>query len=382
MSHGVESLSASPASVRASSAGAAADRKDRPPRPSPAEAIPPPLLMIGNFLSGARGTRGVCEELATRLSAAGWRVVTTSSRSGRVARLVDMLGTVFRRRRDYRIAQVDVYSGAAFLWAELTCAVLRRLGKPYVLTLHGGNLPTFARHRPRRVRRLLIGAHAVTSPSGYLSEQLQWLRPDVRLLSNALDIAQYPFRPRSALRPHLVWLRAFHALYRPAAAPEVLGLVLKRFPDARLTMIGPDKGDGSLEATREAARALGVLDRIRFPGSVPKTDVARWLAEEDIFLNTTSVDNTPVSVLEAMACGLCVVSTDVGGLPYVVSHESDGLLVPAGDVQAMADAVQRLLSDPLLAERLSRNARVRAEAQDWSVVLPRWESLLRSAAWK
>lgn len=381
MSRAVESLRVPP-EARASAAPAPGDRENRRPAALSAEATPPQLLMIGNFLSGARGTRGVCEELAARLSAAGWSVVTTSSRSGRLARLVDMIGTVLRRRRDYRIAQVDVYSGPAFLWAELTCALLRLLGKPYVLTLHGGNLPTFARRLPRRVRRLLASAHAVTSPSGYLSEELKSLRPDVRLLPNALEIAQYPFRQRRVLRPHLVWLRAFHALYRPAVAPEVLAHILKGFPDARLTMIGPDKGDGSLEATREAARALGVLDRIRFPGSVPKADVARWLVEEDIFLNTTSVDNTPVSVLEAMACGLCVVSTDVGGLPYVVGHESDGLLVPPGDVQVMADAVQRLLSDPLLAERLSRNARVRAEAQDWSVVLPLWEALLWSAAWK
>lgn len=380
MSRRVESLN--PPGVPESAAGAALDRDERRLAPARAEASPPELLMVGNFLSGTRGTRGVCEELALRLSSAGWTIATTSSRPGRFARLLDMLGTVLRRRHDYRVAHVDVYSGAAFLWAELTCALLRRLRKPYVLTLHGGNLPAFARRRPGRVRRLLAGARAVTSPSGYLSEKLNWLRPDVRLLPNALDVAQYTFRPRSALRPRLVWLRAFHALYRPELAPEVLARLLERYPDARLTMIGPDKGDGSLEATRDVARRLGVLDRIRFPGAVPKSDVARWLAEEDIFVNTTSVDNTPVSVLEAMACGLCVVSTDAGGLPYVIDHESNGLLVPAGDAEAMTGAIHRLLSDPVLAERLSRHARDRAEREDWSVVLPLWESLLRSAAWR
>jgi glycosyltransferase involved in cell wall biosynthesis len=359
---------------------AAMARREGPP--AAAEAQAPGLLMIGNFLSGSGGTRGVCEELAARLSAGGWKVVTASSRPGRLARLLDMLVTVVGRRRDYRVAQVDVYSGAAFLWAELTCALLRLLGKPYVLTLHGGNLPAMARSRPRRVRRLLSSARAVTSPSGYLSESLEWVRSDVQVLPNALDVSRYPFRLRSAPQPRLVWLRAFHGLYRPVRAAEVLAIVRERFPEARLTMIGPDKGDGSLAATREAAGKLGVLDRIDFPGAVPKADVPRWLGEGDVFLNTTSVDNTPVSVLEAMACGLCVVSTDVGGLPHVVTHESDGLLVGGEDAQGMAAAVQRVLSDPALAERLSRNARARAQARDWSVVLPRWESLLRSAAWK
>src|SRR2546430_1648488 len=104
----------------------------------------PKLLLIGNFLSASIGTRGVCEELAGRLAAPGWSILTTSSKPGRVARLADMLATVWNRRRDYDAAQVDVYSGAAFFWAEAVAFALRRAGKPYVLTLHGGALPDFA----------------------------------------------------------------------------------------------------------------------------------------------------------------------------------------------------------------------------------------------
>jgi glycosyltransferase involved in cell wall biosynthesis len=102
----------------------------------------------------------------------------------------------------------------------------------------------------------------------------------------------------------------------------------------------------------------------------------------DIFLNTTNVDNTPISVIEAMACGLCVVSTNVGGLPYLLENEEDALLVAPGDPEAMATAVRRLLTDAELAERLSRNARRKAEQFDWSVILPRWQALLRLAAKK
>jgi glycosyltransferase involved in cell wall biosynthesis len=100
------------------------------------------------------------------------------------------------------------------------------------------------------------------------------------------------------------------------------------------------------------------------------------MSQGDIFLNTTNVDNTPVSVLEALACGLCVVSTDVGGIPYLLEHEEDALLVPPDDAEAMAAAVRRVLTEPGLAERLSRNARKKAEGFDWSVVLPQWERLL------
>jgi glycosyltransferase involved in cell wall biosynthesis len=140
-------------------------------------------------------------------------------------------------------------------------------------------------------------------------------------------------------------------------------------------MVGPDKGDGSFEKTMEAANLLGVKDRIEFPGLVPKNDVPHWLNKGDIFLNTTNVDNTPVSVIEAMACGLCIVSTNVGGIPYLLEDGVDALLVPPEDPEAMANAVKRILTDPQLAASLSANARKKAEAFSWEKVLPMWEAL-------
>jgi glycosyltransferase involved in cell wall biosynthesis len=336
----------------------------------------PGILLVGNFLSGAGFTRGVCEDLAERLTEAGWSVITTSHKPARLPRLADMVVTAWRRRHEYAVAQVDVYSGPSFLWAEAVCWVLRRAGKPYVLTLHGGALPAFARRWPGRVRRLLRSAAAVTTPSRYLWEQMRLYRPELRLLPNPLDIGRYPFAPRQRPQPRLVWLRAFHRIYNPTLAPRVVALLAREFPNVHLTMVGPDKGDGSLQATQHLAVELGVAGRIAWLGGVLKADVPVWLSQGDIFLNTTNVDNTPVSVLEALASGLCVVSTDVGGIPYLLEHEEDALLVPPDDPEAMAAAVRRVLTEPGLAERLSRNARKKAEGFDWSVVLPQWEKLL------
>ncbi|MEW6716798.1 MAG: glycosyltransferase family 4 protein [Chloroflexota bacterium] len=335
------------------------------------------ILLIGNFLSHAGFPRGVCEDLSERLQKTGWDVITTSHKPGRLPRLFDILTTIWRKRDLFSVAHVDVFSGLAFFWAEASCWLLRRLNKPFSLTLHGGNLPLFACRWPGRIHRLLVSAAAVTTPSNYLVEAMRSYRQDIRLIPNPIDLAAYPFRLRFRPKPRLIWLRSFHSIYNPVLASRVLAALLPHFPNTTLTMIGPDKGDGSLQKTLEVACKLNVMEHIRFVGGVPKVDVPLWLNQGDIFINTTNMDNFPVSVIEAMACGLCIVSTDVGGIPCLLKDEHDALLVPPNNPLEMASDIRRILTEPGLAERLSLNARHKSEQFDWKVILPQWESLFR-----
>ena len=337
------------------------------------------ILLVGNFLSEAMVYGSVGEDLARRLTARGWAVEMTSRRLGRVARLLDMVGTVVARRNHYEVAHVDVFSGPAFLWAEAACFALRRVRKPYALTLRGGNLPAFAQRWPGRVRRLLGSARAVTSPSRYLLEQMRPYCGAIRLLTNPLEVGGYPWSVRSKPGRGLVWLRAFHEIYNPSLVPAVIAQ-LSDIPDLHVFMVGPDKGDGSLQRAKQRADVLGVRGRITFPGPVPKTAVPEALNRGDIFLNTANIDNTPTSVLEAMACGLCVVSTNVGGIPYLLDDGNDALLVPPDDAVAMAGAVRRILQEPGLASRLSAGGRRKVESFDWALLLPRWEELFQELA--
>ena len=119
---------------------------------------------------------------------------------------------------------------------------------------------------------------------------------------------------------------------------------------------------------------------MRLVDGVPKKEVAQWLGQGDIFLNTASIDNAPVSVTEAMACGLCIVSTNVGGIPYLLQHEKTALLVPPADPEAMAQAIRRIIAEPELARQLSENAQREAQRFDWRAILPEWEALFRQVA--
>ena len=153
-----------------------------------------------------------------------------------------------------------------------------------------------------------LGSHRDDTFS-YLQHAMAPYCSELRLLPNPLDLTAYRFVPRDKPQASLIWLRAFHKIYNPSLASDAVARLVREFPTLSLTMIGPDKGDGSFSAALQRAIELGVADRIRFMGGIAKATVPQWLSQADIFLNTTNIDNTPVSVLEAMACGLCTIST-------------------------------------------------------------------------
>ncbi|PJF38129.1 MAG: glycosyl transferase family 1, partial [Phototrophicales bacterium] len=155
----------------------------------------------------------VCEDLAHQLMLNGWSVLTTSTNPHRLPRLVDMLNTVWHKRHQYELAQIDVYSGLAFFWAEAVAWALRRAKKPYILTLHGGNLPKFSRRWPYRFKLLLQSATAITTPSRYLIEQINLSGSKFWYLPNPLKLSNYTFCERYSTQPKLIWLRAFHDIY-------------------------------------------------------------------------------------------------------------------------------------------------------------------------
>lgn len=284
--------------------------------------------------------------------------------------------------KKYDVAIVEVYSGRSFIWVELVSYSLKLLRKPFILSLHGGNLPSYARSQKHRVNRVLQSASAVTSPSNYLKHNLSPYRDDIIVLPNAIALSKYKFRQRNQIEPKLIWLRAFHKIYNPMLAVYVVASLRKEFPKIRLIMVGPDKHDGTLAKTIELSKQLGVSGIIEFKGAINKADIPPLLNQSDIFLNTSDIDNTPVSVIEAMASGLCIISTNAGGITYLLKHEEDSLVVNKNDSPAMAAALRRILSERATASQLSINARKKAESFDWSVVLPQWEILLAKASSK
>ena len=138
-------------------------------------------------------------------------------------------------------------------------------------------------------------------------------------------------------------------------------------------MVGPEK-DGTMQKCRLYAEKHKLP--VTFPGKLKKKQWAARSIDYDIFINTTNIDNTPRSGLEAMALGLAIVSTNVGGMHYLVEDGKDGLLVPQKDVAAMTAAVKHIVEHPQESREMVLNARQKVTSFDWEVVKEKWNKLL------
>ena len=339
----------------------------------------PRILFVGPMLGRHPGwVPNPAEELAPRLAASGYPCQLVSDRAGRFARLADILGTILKQRRQTDVVCLQVYSGSSFLVSDLASLLARGLRLPVVMVLHGGGLPSFIEQHPSWTTRVLHRATLLVVPSYYLGESLANRCFSCRVIPNAIDLESYPYRHRASVKPSLLWMRTFHEVYNPCLAVETLQHLKKFYPDARLTMAGQDKG--MLEPVKQRVHELNLADSVRFVGFLDLQGKQREFAEHDIFLNTNRVDNMPVSVMEAAAAGMPIVATAVGGVPYLLHDGETGLLTADNDPAAMANAVERILTQPELAGRLSQNARCKAEQLDWSAILPEWEAVFRELA--
>ena len=337
------------------------------------------VCVIGSLVGRNPGhvtTQG--EILTELLERSGHRVIAASSAPGRVRRFGEIVTLLWTHRRSIDVLLLQVYSGRSFIIDDIASLLGRMFDQHIVMHVHGGGIPDFVTRYPRWTRRVLERADLVVAPTRFLGNALSPTCRSVRVIPNVIEIESYPYRPRRAVRPRLLWMRSFHDVYNPRLAVEVLARVRQRIPDATLVMAGQDKG---LEgAVREAVRLRGLDAAVRFPGFLGFDAKRREGMAADIFLNTNRVDNTPVAVIEACAMGLPVVTTDVGGLPYLLTHRETGMLAPNGSVGALADAVVELVQTAALAERLSVGGRALAEQCSWSRVEGIWNDVLRGWA--
>lgn len=298
----------------------------------------------------------------------------TSRKQNQVLRLLEIIKVCLFG--SYHKIQIDTYSGKAFIIAEVASFIARLRGIKPILTLHGGMLPEFYQKNDTLIKKVFNRASSIQTPSLYLKEFFQQNGIHIKYLPNPIYLENFQYNRDNVKPQSLLWVRAFTPIYNPDLAVKTLFEVQKQYPGTTLTMVGPDKG--LLSKTKELINKLGLNTSINIVGPVNNDQLYKYYQAHEVFLNTTSYESFGVAVAEAAACGIPIVSTKVGEIPYLWQHGENMLQVDGFDAKKFADEVIKLFETKELALRISKNARIKAETFDWEKIKLKWQELLSS----
>ena len=266
---------------------------------------------------------------------------------------------------------IHIFSASyfSFLLAPAPAIVVARLfGKRIVLNYHSGEAEDHLRRWPRTSIPMLKKADEIVVPSPYLVRVFAKFGLPAKAIFNVIDFDQLIFRERETLRPLFLSNRNFEAHYGVDVVLRAFAIIQQRFPDAALKVAGDGPGR---EMLHELAAELQ-LRNVEFVGMVTRERMAELYNEADCFLNGSRVDNQPLSILEAFASGLPVVTTNAGGIPDVVTDGVTALMVEKDDHEALAHNAIALLEQPELAPRLINAGRNECRRYTWEAVRNEW----------
>jgi len=271
----------------------------------------------------------------------------------------------------YDVVHVFSASYASFLLAPLPAMLAGRLlGRRVVLHYHSGEAPDHLANWGAFVHPWLKLADEIVVPSVYLRDVFAEFGYEARVIPNIVNLTVFDYRERKPLLPRLLSTRNLERHYRVDIVIEAFAQYQAVNDKATLTIAGY----GSEEPRLRAMAAQLTSGGVRFVGRVSPEWMPKLYADCDIYLNASEVDNQPVSILEAFASGMPVISTPTGDIASMVKDGETGLIVPPTAPAAMARAIQETLDRPDRARHMAEEAHNTLERFSWSAVRESWRS--------
>ncbi|MBA7472576.1 D-inositol-3-phosphate glycosyltransferase [subsurface metagenome] len=276
--------------------------------------------------------------------------------------------------RHIEIIHAHACSYGGFLPVILAVMVGKPFGKKIVMTYHGGAAKDFLQRYGFIVKPFLKRVDKIIGPDGFLRDIFNEFGFKAESIPYISDTGGFYYKERGKVKPKLIVVRHLEEIYNIPCALKAFKIVKERYPQAKLKIVG----SGSLEnKLKSQVEQMGLSD-VEFTGQVKYEDMPQTYQSCDILVNPTDYDIMPLTILEPFRCGLPVVSTNAGGIPYFVRDGENGLLVNRDDHVAMAEKTCYLLENPEVARRLARNGKKTAESCSWESVKPKYASLYGS----
>lgn len=318
------------------------------------------ILLIGNYREEVGGISGQMALLQKHLRAEGHTADIFSTKGSVLHRLLAPI-RLSTRAKQYDVVHIHCCSNWGFLPAVVGIMAARGKGPRIVLTYHGGGAEKFFAKHPKLVTRWLRRTDQNIVLSGFLAQVFDKHQIPYTVIPNIIELDGSHYRQRTPLQPHFICTRAHEAIYNIPCILRAFQQVQQQLPSATLTLVG----DGTERASLEALADQMGLHNVTFTGRVPNNEIYAHLDHADILLSSPTVDNMPVSLLEAMNAGLLVISSRVGGVPYIVRNGRDGLLFESDNDHELATKMLWSIQNQTVAQAIVRQAQKTVDQYHW-----------------
>ena len=321
------------------------------------------VLLIANYKPGTGGISGQVEKLHAYLDKEGVVNVVFSTK-GSLAYRIQVPFKLLKVAKDYDVLHVHTCSHWGFITTVLGVWAGKRLKKKVVVTYHGGGAEQFFSRHPRLVKKYLCQTDANIVLSGFLGNVFDKFQIPFTVIPNIVELEEGRFCPRATIEPKFISIRTLSPLYNIECIIKAFKVVKKACPSARLTIVGDGPSRDSLE---QFVRSESIQD-VTFVGRVDNARIYEYLNQSDIMLSAPRIDNMPVSVLEGFNAGLLVISSNVGGVPYMIEDEVNGLLFESNNSMALAEKMMWALSHQDESHNMIDNAKEAVKLYSWECV--------------
>jgi len=298
------------------------------------------ILLIANYKPSVGGISGQIE-ISLEYFNDNINQIDLFNTKDNILKRILMPFVLFIKGRKYDIFHIHGCSFFGFFPIVIGVMIGKLLKKKIIITYHGGELYEFINKYKTKVIYFLNKADIITVPSKYLQNILNNNSIKSKYLPNIIRDDNVYFKKREKLKPILIVTRTLDEVYNIPLSIMAFKDLKKVVPDAKLKIVG----DGKLKNEILELVKKENIDDIEFIGRVPNSKIGEILNTADIFINTSNKDNMPLSLFEALACGLPVISTNVGGIPDYIIDGINGFLIEPNNKEQLTNKILYVLNN-------------------------------------
>jgi len=321
------------------------------------------VLLVTNYKPGRGGISGQVELLHKHLNEDGIETSIYDTRGSVLKRFL-IFFNLMKLSKSYDVIHANGCSGVGMIPIIFSVIAARKNNKRVVATYHGGGAAEFFARHTRLVKKYLTKTDANIVLSGFLANVFDKYQIPYKIIPNVVEFNANAYRERDVINPYFVSIRTLSQLYNIECIIKAFEIVKGKLPSAKLTIVG----DGPSRAELKEMVVEHQIKDVTFTGRIPNCDIYRYLNDSDIMLSAPRIDNMPVSVLEAFNAGLLVISSNVGGIPYMIDDGKNGILFESDNHEMLAEKMIEAIQNNEASKEMISNAKECVRKYSWEII--------------